>query len=49
MTNILVSLCILIILALAIYKLVAMKRKGGACAGCSQSSGCSSSKKKNQC
>ncbi|WP_084722136.1 FeoB-associated Cys-rich membrane protein [Photobacterium aquae] len=41
MTNILVSLCILIILALAIYKLVVMKKKGGACAGCSQSSGCS--------
>ncbi|PSU57194.1 FeoB-associated Cys-rich membrane protein [Photobacterium aphoticum] len=47
MADILVSLCILIIFALAIAKLVVMKRKGGACAGCSQSSGCSS--KKNKC
>ncbi|WP_139312291.1 FeoB-associated Cys-rich membrane protein [Vibrio ponticus] len=47
MTNLIVSLCIVAIVGGAIYKIVAMKRKGGACAGCSQSSGCTT--KKNGC
>ena len=44
MTNIIVSLGIVIILALSIYKLVLMKRKGAGCVGCSQSGHCSSKK-----
>lgn len=46
MTNLIVSLCIVVIVGGAIYKVVSMKRKGGACAGCSQSSGCSAKKNK---
>ncbi|WP_114764772.1 FeoB-associated Cys-rich membrane protein [Vibrio rhodolitus] len=47
MTNLIVSLCIVAIVGVAIYKIVAMKRKGGGCAGCSQSSSCASNK--NSC
>lgn len=46
MTNILVSLSLIVILGVAIYKVVAMKRKGGGCAGCSQGSDCSSKQKR---
>lgn len=47
MTNILVSLSLIVILGAAIYKVVAMKRKGAGCAGCSQSSNCSSKQQKD--
>ncbi|WP_162046771.1 FeoB-associated Cys-rich membrane protein [Vibrio taketomensis] len=46
MSNLIVALCIVSILGLAFYKVVAMKRKGGGCAGCSQASGCPSKAKK---
>ncbi|MFT5880777.1 MAG: hypothetical protein ACI86X_001914 [Moritella sp.] len=44
MTNIIVSLIILLIIVLSISKIVIEKRKGVACVGCSQSSKCHSAK-----
>ncbi len=44
MTNIIVSLVILLIIVLAISKIVVEKRKGSKCIGCSLSGTCSSGK-----
>jgi len=44
MTNIIVSLVILLIIVLAISKIVIEKRKGSKCIGCSLSGTCSSVK-----
>ncbi len=44
MTNIIVSLVILLILVLAISKIVIEKRKGSKCIGCAMSGKCSSAK-----
>lgn len=47
MTNIIVSLVILLLIAVAIYKLVSDKRKGKTCTGCADSGKCSSTKPSN--
>lgn len=44
MTDIIVSLVIVLIIVLAILKIVTEKRKGVACVGCSQSTSCSKAK-----
>lgn len=44
MTNIIVSLVILLIIGLAIFKIVIEKRKGSKCIGCAMSGQCSSAK-----
>ncbi|MGF1725320.1 FeoB-associated Cys-rich membrane protein [Photobacterium nomapromontoriensis] len=46
MANVIVLLGIVVILALSIYKMVMMKRKGSGCAGCAQSGSCPSQKHK---
>jgi hypothetical protein len=48
MTNIIVSLVILLIIALSISKIVIEKRKGVACVGCSQSGKCQSVKSRKE-
>ena len=45
MTNIIVSLILLVIIGLAIYKVILEKRSGKKCVGCHLSGGCSSEKK----
>ncbi|USD67081.1 FeoB-associated Cys-rich membrane protein [Vibrio sp. SCSIO 43136] len=49
MTNIIVSLIILLIVGLAIYKVVSEKRKGTKCVGCAHSQSCSSDKNSSPC
>lgn len=44
MTDIIVSLVIIVIIALAILKIITEKRKGVACVGCSHSGNCSTDK-----
>ncbi|WP_422127601.1 FeoB-associated Cys-rich membrane protein [Vibrio hannami] len=44
MTNIIVALVILLIVALSIGKIISDKRKGVKCVGCAQSKTCSSNK-----
>ena len=46
MGNLIVSLIIVLILGLSIYKVVIEKRKGSKCVGCVHGGGCSSNKKK---
>ena len=48
MTNMIVSLVIMVILALAIFKIVSEKRKGVKCIGCADSGKCSSTKITNK-
>jgi len=45
MTNIIVSLILLVIIGLAIYKIILEKRSGKKCVGCHLSGGCSSKKR----
>lgn len=42
MSNIIASIIILMLLSLAIWKIVADKRKGKGCIGCAESGGCHS-------
>ncbi|WP_413701842.1 FeoB-associated Cys-rich membrane protein [Psychromonas sp. KJ10-10] len=48
MTNIIVSLVIIAIIALAIVKIISEKRKGVKCIGCADSGKCSSPKVTNK-